>query len=198
MSDPADTNDLIGRLPDGGRAARDALIARTVERFRVLARQMLRADFPRVRRWEETDDVLQNAMLRLYKALEDVTPESARHYRNLAAQQIRRELLDLADRHAGPRGVAANHHSDGSGAAAAGGQEPAAGPASVAEWRDFYRFVSDGLADDARRVFELIHHFGWKQEQVAEELGVSVRTVKRRWLDARLALAEKLKGGPSA
>ena len=45
---------------------------------------MLR-DFPGVARWEGTDDVLQNATLRLYRALKDVTPESPRSFFNLAA-----------------------------------------------------------------------------------------------------------------
>ena len=38
---------------------------------------MLR-DYPRVGRWEQTDDVLQNALLRLWRALEDVRPATAR------------------------------------------------------------------------------------------------------------------------
>ncbi len=38
------------------------------ERLTRLARKMLK-DFGRVRRWEETDDVVQNALLRLYRTL---------------------------------------------------------------------------------------------------------------------------------
>ncbi len=34
-------------------------------------------DFPGVPRWEETDDVLQNAAVRLCPALEDVQPTRA-------------------------------------------------------------------------------------------------------------------------
>ena len=60
-----------------------------------LARKMLKG-FPRVHRWEETDDVLQNALVRLRRALETTSPESVRSFVNLAAVQIRRELIDLA------------------------------------------------------------------------------------------------------
>src|SRR5262249_21985058 len=52
-----------------------------------------------VRAKEETD-VLQNALLRLTRALRQETPRSVREFFSLAAVQIHRELLDLARRHA--------------------------------------------------------------------------------------------------
>ena len=57
---------------------------------------MLRQDFPRLKNWEETDDVLQNAALRLDRALGVVPVASAAEFFRLAATVIRRELLDLA------------------------------------------------------------------------------------------------------
>src|ERR1700722_6951882 len=86
-------------LRAGDEQGRTKLLDHACERLRKLCRRMLRG-YPLVRRWEQTDDVLQNAMLRLYRALLDVHPESLRHFYNLAAQQIRRELLDLARKHA--------------------------------------------------------------------------------------------------
>src|SRR5919201_1947156 len=91
-------------------AAREELLAATCERLRRLTRKMLR-DYPGVRRWEETGDVLQNALLRLCRALRDVTPPTARDYFRLAALQIRRELLDLARHYYGPQGQGAHHAS---------------------------------------------------------------------------------------
>ena len=77
-----------------------------------LARAMLRR-YPHVRRWEETDDLLQAALMRLHRSLAEVQPEGVPHFDNLAAAQIRRELIDLARSYHGPEGLGANHHTDG-------------------------------------------------------------------------------------
>src|SRR5436305_5872475 len=100
----------IDRLKQGDESARSELLRCASERLTRLTRKMLR-DFPGVHRWEQTDDVLQNANLRLYSALKAVTPPSARDFFRLAALQIRRELLDMARRYAGPMGLGANHAS---------------------------------------------------------------------------------------
>jgi len=44
-----------------------------------------------------------------------VAPESSRQFWNLAALQVRRELIDLAHHHLGPQGHGARHHSDAQG-----------------------------------------------------------------------------------
>jgi len=63
----------IDRLRAGDSSARDALLACAIDRLERLTRKMLKG-FPGVHRWEQTDDVLQNAILRLSRALQDVTP----------------------------------------------------------------------------------------------------------------------------
>ena len=88
-------------------AARDELIALASERMRFIAHRMLRG-FPQVRRWEETDDVVQNAALRLHRALATVVPSDETHLISLAALQVRRELLDLARRFSSPESFANN------------------------------------------------------------------------------------------
>jgi RNA polymerase sigma-70 factor (ECF subfamily) len=100
------------RLQAGDLAARDALLDAAGERLRQLARRMLQG-YPRVHRWEETDDVLQNALLRLYRTLKDVPPPSVTDFLRLAALNIRRELLDLAKHYYGPHGIGAHHASVG-------------------------------------------------------------------------------------
>ena len=91
----------LDQLRQGDDSARAALLECACERLTRLARRMLRG-FPRVQRWEQTDDVLQNALLRLRRALEKTSPESVRSFVNLAAVQIRRELIDLARHYDGP------------------------------------------------------------------------------------------------
>ncbi|HJZ92210.1 MAG TPA: hypothetical protein VKE40_15145, partial [Gemmataceae bacterium] len=65
--------DLLGRVVARDGAARDELVRRTAANLERLAHKMM-ADYPGVRRWEQTDDVLQRALVRLFRALEQVTP----------------------------------------------------------------------------------------------------------------------------
>ncbi len=114
----------IDRMRSGDASARDELLAHAADRLTRLTRKMLR-DFPGVHRWEQTDDVLQNAALRLCRALGEVQPPTAADFFRLAAAQIRRELLDLARRYSGAEGLGAHHASI---AGVGKGPEAEAGP----------------------------------------------------------------------
>src|SRR5262249_51971195 len=98
MSDRRDDTDslqaMLDRLAQGDPAAADELIEHSQQRLRQMAHE--RRVKERVRRWEQTDDVLQNALLRLHRAIKKVKPASVTHYLRLAARQIRRELIDMA------------------------------------------------------------------------------------------------------
>src|SRR6476620_8714257 len=110
MDDPFNTtvlNDLLARARSGETAARDELIRRCSHRLELLTRKMLKT-YPTVRRWEETGDVFQNAAVRLVRALNAVTPTNTREFFGLAAEQIRRELIDLARHYSGPEGHGRN------------------------------------------------------------------------------------------
>ena len=192
---------LLNAANDGDEAAYDHLLHHAVERLRRLARKMLRG-WPDLRRWEQTDDLLQNAMLRLHRSLAEVKPKATRDFFNLAAVQMRRELLDLAKHHFGPQGGAANHHTDGHGRAADDEAGPlqqhtddAEEPNTLDGWTEFHAQV-EALSEEDRQVVNLLYYQGLPQEEAAAVLGVSVRTVKRRWQSARLALSEALKGEP--
>ncbi|MFO0881717.1 MAG: sigma-70 family RNA polymerase sigma factor [Gemmataceae bacterium] len=185
----------IERFHQGDHAAREELFAHAYGRLQRLAERML-GRFPRVRRWEDFDDVTNNAALRLWKALEDVKPATARDFYRLAALQIRRELLDLARRHQGPHGLGANHESVG----AAPGEESgrAADPADqthdpgrLAEWTDFHHQVEQ-LPEEERETFDLLFYEALPQADAAQVLGISEATLRRRWLSARLRLQEQL------
>src|SRR6184192_2903618 len=88
----------IDRLKAGDAAARDKLVECAQERLRKLACKMLRG-FPGVQRWEETEDVTQQASLKLWHALREIAPGSVREFVGLAATQMRRVLIDLARHH---------------------------------------------------------------------------------------------------
>lgn len=185
---------LIDLATKGDTAAHDALLDHACDRLLKLTRKMLRG-YPQLRRWEQTDDVCQNAMLRLHRALEQVELESVRHFFNLAAVQIRRELLDLAKHHFGPQGRGANHHTDGQPADDDGGSIHASPqePTSLEDWSEFHGQV-EALPDEEQEVFNLIWYDGLTQPEAAQALDISLRTVKRRWQSARLLLFEALQG----
>jgi RNA polymerase sigma-70 factor (ECF subfamily) len=181
----------------GDVAARDELIGHACERLRRLTRKMLQ-DFRRVKRWEDTDDVLHNALMRLLRALEVVPVGSGLAFFRLAAQQIRRELLDLSRHYYGPQGAGARQarpaRPDDSDGTAAPAYEPPASthePSKLAGWTDFHRRVEQ-LPDGERAVFDLLWYQGLSQTEAAAMLQISKATVKRRWLAARLRLQDAL------
>ncbi len=65
---------LLERLAAGDESAADLLIEHSVTRMHRLAHIIMKVKFPHVRRWYETDDVFQNAALRLRRALKTVKP----------------------------------------------------------------------------------------------------------------------------
>jgi RNA polymerase sigma-70 factor (ECF subfamily) len=194
MGQDTEARQLLERLRDGDASARDRLIALAQGRFVALARAMLRR-YPHVRRWEQTDDVLQAGLVRLYRSLADVRPEGVRHFDNLAAAQIRRELIDLARRYHGPEGLGANHHTDGAdpGDRLVRVADGSSRPESLEEWAAFHEAV-ERLPEEERRVVDLLWYRGMTHAQAAEALGVATKTVQRRWASARLMIRDALGG----
>jgi RNA polymerase sigma factor (sigma-70 family) len=179
-------HDLVSRHQAGDRAALDRLVRRTVGRLERLARKMLRG-FPAVRAREQTGDILQSALLRLTRALRRVTPRSVRDYYRLAAEQIRRELYDLARRYSRrPAGELGDIDP----------AEPASDSADdLLRWAALQEAV-ERLPTDEREVFGLTFYHGWTQPRIAALLQISDRQVRRLWTAACLRLNEAIGGLP--
>jgi RNA polymerase sigma factor (sigma-70 family) len=190
----------LERLQHGDDQARGELIEAAGARLTQIAHTMLK-DYRRVRRWEETADVVQNAVIRLDRTLRQVTPESLRDFYRLATLQIRRELIDLARHYFGPEGEGRRHQTQfrAQGSAVAGVSDPGysagqnSGVADLAAWTEFHEKVH-ALPDVEREVFDLVWYQGLPHTVAAELLGVSARTVKRRWQAACLHLHNVLGG----
>ena len=150
---------------------------------------MLRS-FPNVGRWVDADDVLQNALLRLFHTLQTTTPESMRHFVNLAALQIRRELLDLARHFRNRLDQPAGGSTCDDGAVEATDRHSEAA-SDLDRWSAFHEQV-DQLPIEEREVIGLTFYHGWTQIQIAELFGVDERTIRRRWRSACLKLSEAL------
>lgn len=175
-------------LRAGSPEARDAVVSAAAERIRVVARRMLRS-FPSVHRWDDTDDVAQNAAMRLFRALATTVPETPEHLVNMVTLQVRRELIDLVRKHRGPLSFATNHDTN---AALVGGElrmhaegmaDPAV-PSAIDRWGAFHEAIA-ALPEEERAVFDLAWFAGCDQAAAARQLGCSVRTVKRRWEAAK-------------
>src|SRR5262249_17079926 len=176
----------------------DELLTRACARVEQLTRKML-GRFARVRRWEETADVMQNAALRLYRTLAEVQPATPADFFRLAALNIRRELLDLAKHYYGARGLGRKHATvaqqpNAEGEPAAASEPPDAGkPDELETWAEFHRQIGQ-LPEEDRETFDLLWYQGLSQAEAASLLNVSERTIKRRWQSARLRLHEALRG----
>ena len=193
MANPGiDSDTLRGLLADLERkddAALTALIRHSSQRLESLARHMLR-DYPALRRWVETNDVLQNALIRLIRALGEVQLESPRHYMALAALQIRRELIDLARHYFGPRGLATHHESRAgkdSTRESVDIADVSSEPLALAQWVELHEQLGR-LPELERETVDLLYYDGLSQADAAKMLDVSVRTVQRRWQRALLLL----------
>jgi len=189
----------LERLAAGDAAAREEVIAWAAEQMQEIAHRMLRT-FPTVSRWEETADVVQNAAVRLDRALRQTIPGNSGGLVGLAATQVRRELLDLAKKHRGPESYAANHETnyqrlDGELRAKVDAVAQHVEPADFLEcWTRLHTMAGE-LPEEESRVFHLCWYLGLKQEEIARELGCSLRTVKRRWEAARKRLIASMPEG---
>ena len=186
---------LLERMQAGDLDAREETLRHVRGRLERLTRKMLK-DYPRVKRYEQTDDVLQNAIMRLLAALRDVRPSSTREFFGLASLQIRRVLLDLAKHYYGPHGQGANRESlppDHEGGVLPDVPDSADTPSDAAAWQEFHEKTEE-LPPDERDVFGLLYYQGMTQVEAAVLLNVTVRTVQRRWQAALLGLHDLVHG----
>lgn len=190
MSQLSQTSQLLHQIEQ--RGGLDRLIRHTCERLRAMARDQLRR-FPVVGRWEETDDVLQNVLIRLTNALRTMQPRptTSLHYYRLAARHLRWELLDLAARHNGACGFAANHDTDWKRDQAGQSLDqtpcPASGDEDLEQWTRFHKLVAD-LPPDLHDVVDLHFYHGMGFEEVAKRLGIEPDEARTRWARAVMRL----------
>lgn len=198
LSITAQIQSCLQRWAQGEEVARDELLTLASGWLRRLVAIML-SDYQRVRRWEQTDDVLQNALVRLWRALQDVRPATPQEFCGLATLQIRRELVDLARHYFGALGLGAHHATEPSPRGDAPAlPAPSAGstadPARLAAWTDFHHQITL-LPADLRAAFEARWYLNLPHAEAAELLGVSVSTLIRHYQAACRQLNEVLQGG---
>lgn len=183
---------LLDSFYAGDEDAADTLLRIVYDQLELLTQQMLHS-FPNVRRRYDASDVLHGALVRVLRSLRAVRPIDARSFLNLAALNIRRELLDLARRF---RRSLAPRGEDAIADSSLLAQAPA--PESTAShdldlWSAFHEQVEQ-LPNGEREVLSLTFYHDWTQAQIAELLGIDERTVRRRWRSACLLLRHAFQG----
>jgi RNA polymerase sigma factor (sigma-70 family) len=174
----------------GETDAINRLSAACYGRMEKLARRQLIGHREIRRGLGDTEDVTQQAWIRLWTALQAMKPESELHLMRLAALQVRRELIDLTRKYGGPRSPFRNQVTnvvirDGReidlAAEAAAYVES---PTMLDEWGRFHDAI-ERLPEDLRDVFAMRFYLGASVEDVARSIGCDPRTVKRRWAQAK-------------
>ena len=184
---------LLERLSAGDEAARRLLVERALDRLRSFVRSAL-ARSPRVRRWEQSDDIAQRSAMRLWAALEEVRPTSPRAFFGLCSEMTRRTMIDLVRKYYGPEGVGQYHDSPWRS-----GQHPAL-LAAETDVRDSNEIdlrldahaAIGKLPADLRAVVDLLFYQGLTISEAAGVLGVVERTVSRRRREAMIELSRRL------
>lgn len=152
-----------------------------VSRLRSLARRML-AENPHLRRLHDTDDVMQNVALRLHRALHEVPVKTPHHAMGLAVMHLKRHVVDLL------RGLShlEPHPLDPS---VTGHLETH--DELLHAWESFHEAV-DALQPHQREAVHFLWYLGLNQEDAARLLGITSRTLRRHWNEARKALRSQL------
>jgi RNA polymerase sigma factor (sigma-70 family) len=170
----------LDRMRAGERDAENDLMRAVQNRLQKLSARMIRT-FPNVRGVADTDDVLQNSVIRLLRTLRKLEPKTPRDFFNLAAVHIRRELIDLARHSKGKKTVPLSPVGSSD---VPRPHEPVAPELSDTDrWVRFHEAV-DQLPIEEREVVGLRFYHGWTQQQIAELFQVDERTIRRRWASA--------------
>jgi RNA polymerase sigma-70 factor (ECF subfamily) len=184
----------LDRHNAGDPAATQELIRFSQDRFRRLVRSRLR-QFARLRRFEDSDDVLVGVQARFAKALEERRFAEFQDFLRFGAALVRHQLVDFTRHYFGPlgKGRFELHRQDAQHSDYGDRIEPAdrqAGPAELARQTDIDAVI-EGLPADHQNLFHALYYLGLTQQDAADVLDISLSTLKRRWLDARQLFLER-------
>jgi RNA polymerase sigma-70 factor, ECF subfamily len=173
--DPLESSPLPERVEDA--------VALLYDELRELAAQQLRQE--RVNHTLQPTALVHEAYLRLVQQ-EKLRWTSRLHFFHIAAAQIRRILVD----HARARG----RHKRGGGFVQVSLSDDLPGPDQdvlLTDLDDALVRLDQHSVED-RQIVELKFFGGLTESEIAEVLGISERTVRRRWLFARTWLFREL------
>ncbi len=185
------------RLGGEDSHARSELLTYARRRLELLAKRMFRR-CPQLYSRVQSDDLLQEAMIRLWQSVEAVGPTTVAGFMGLAALQMRRALCDLARSHFGRNPLhttseerLSSVHLEIRGRDHAVMEDPRNGPEELACWSELHSAV-DRLPEPDRTAFDLLFYHELPQSEVAALMQVSVRQVQRYWTSSRIKLGRMM------
>ena len=180
-----DLHQWIDRIQQGDHQAENELCDHFHRRLECLSREML-GHFPQVGHQHEASDLLQDVVMkRLLPYLRTNRPSSVAHFFNVAAQQMRWELLTLAKNVRDPKAEAIEISLQDA-------EDPRA-EKELTQWVILHEAVEQ-LSERLQTVVDLLIYHGLSKKEAAQALGVSEREVRRRWASACATLYEALDG----
>lgn len=189
----------LQRLGRQDEAARTELLEHARRRLALLAERMF-AQFSILHRREEAEDVLQEAMVRLWQSLEEVGPTTVAGFMGLAALQMRRALCDMARHHFGRKDETGQRSQPLQVVNGNNGHtfdnrpgDSTWHPDELACWSEFHA-AADRLPEPERTAFDLLYYHQLPQADAAEMMKISERQVRRHWQSARRELHLRLEG----
>lgn len=190
----------IERLHRGDPAAKNDLLAYAQQQLVRMVQKMLHGEsgFAIVRRWEQTDDVVQGSLIRLSRTIDNLPINSPRDFFKLAATNIRWELRALRDKYLADTSHARHHHTDIPASLAEGHASIDKVLTDVAAPLDSFAAMSqfldaiEVLTDDDREIIDLRLVHGLTRQEAADQLGLTLATFKRRYAEACDRLGEEL------
>jgi len=187
-SEPGEVTRLLQEVSKGREGAEERLIALVYKELRRLAASYLRKEAPD--HSLQPTALVHEAYLRLTR-MQNVDWQNHSHFFAVAAKLMRNILVDHA------RAQTANKRGIGlkvAGLDTAFLAAPGRAPQLVA--------LDDALNQLAKiderqcRVVEMLYFTGLNEEQAAQALGISSRTIKRDWRAAKAWLFRELNAGP--
>jgi RNA polymerase sigma-70 factor (ECF subfamily) len=185
-------NVLMERYKQGDASALHDLFLRCQVRLQTLARSMLR-QYPSVRAYEETCDIVHIAASTLFRALKELDVPSTRDFYALAATHMRRRLIELAKHYSNPIRSAQSLEGNEDSSTGSTPEPVAPHDSDLDTWCEFHEAVQK-MPSELREVFSLRFYHGWDNASIAELMGISTKTVTNRWNLAMSTLVVQLQG----
>ena len=190
---------LLARAKGGNTIARDELVESVYHRLNGLCK-VLKSRFPGVVIYEQTGDVMGEVWPKLLRELSRKEFKDSAHFFSYSATMIRNVLIDLLRRYYGKNGKGSrevgmggdneNPTADGVRSLLVEGRDTNSPDRDA--MRAEIHSVIHRLPAEHQEMFNLRFYHGLKEVECADALNVDVRTIRRRWRSARLALASEL------
>jgi RNA polymerase sigma-70 factor (ECF subfamily) len=196
----------LERAATGDAQARLRLLELTRDRLLHHARRFLHGRYARLEPFAQTDDIVQHLYVKILQhqdrfwvnahgepvnSLAEFFGHASAWMRDVLCDQLRKEYGRNDNRPAvlplegGPSDTGSQHEPFSN---TLNGEQ-------LRRWTEFHEAVAR-LPDDLRVVFDLLWYQEMAQAEAAALLGLAVRTVKLRWMKARLRVQQALGGSP--